>query len=73
MKPPHPQGLDSEPKPVGWANTVPQDSDMHRRFQFTMQTGRPCLDAGRFLMLMRQHHAKGRQKRFGARALLAKV
>jgi hypothetical protein len=63
MKPPHPQGLDSEPKPVGWATTVPQATGMRRRFQFTMESAQPCLDAGRFLMLMRQQHAKARQKR----------
>ena len=64
MKPPHPQGLDSESKPVGWANTVPQATGMRRRFQLNMESARPCLDAGRYLMLMRQHQAKGRQKRF---------
>lgn len=73
MKPPHPQGLESEPKPVGRANTVPQATGRRCRFQFTMESARPCLDVGRYLMLMRQHHAKGRQKRFGARALLADV
>ena len=73
MKPPHPEKLDSEPKPVGWANTVPQATGMRRPFQFTMESTRPCLDVGRYLILMRQHHAKGRQKRFSAPVLLADV
>ena len=64
MKPPHPQQFDSGPKPVSWATTVPQATGMRRRFQFTMESARPCLDVGRSLILMRQHQAHGRQKRF---------
>jgi hypothetical protein len=73
MKPPHPQGLDSEPKPVGWASTVPQATGMRRPFQFTMESARPCLDAGRYLMLMRLHHARGHQKRLVVPDLRANV
>jgi len=68
MKPPYPQKLDSEPNPVSSANKVPQATSMRCRFQFTM---RPRMDAGRYLMLMRLYHAKGRHKRFAALALMA--
>ena len=71
MKPPYPQKLNGETNPVSWANTVPQATGRRCRFQFTMESTRPCLDVVRYLMLMRQYHAKGRQKPFGAPALLA--
>jgi hypothetical protein len=73
MKPPHPEGLGSESNPASWAHTVPQARGMCRPFQFAMGSAQPCLDAGRYLMLIRQHHAKGRQKLYGARVMPADV
>jgi hypothetical protein len=71
MKQPHPQGLETEHSQVSWANTVHHATGSRYRFQSPMELTRPCLDVGRYLMLMRQHHAKRRQKPFGAPALLA--
>ena len=71
MKSPHHQKHDSGSNPLSSANPVSHTLSLRRRFHFAMESARPCLDAGRYLMLLRQHHAKGRQKRFAVPDLLA--
>ena len=55
---------DIGPKPVSSANPLSQTVGFRRRFHFAMESARPCLDVGRYLILMRQRHAKGRQRQF---------